>query len=74
MKRIFEDIHKYDDIIDLPHYQSACRPSMPIAERAAQFAPFAALVGYGELVKDTAEMHLKHAEEIKRDPFEEDAL
>ena len=29
-------------------------PQMPIADRAAQFAPFAALTGYGEQVKETA--------------------
>ena len=27
---------------------------MPIADRAAQFAPFAALTGYGEQIKETA--------------------
>lgn len=29
-------------------------PQMPIADRAAQFAPFAALTGYGEQIKETA--------------------
>lgn len=35
--------HKYDDIIHLPHHVSEKRVPMPIADRAAQFAPFAAL-------------------------------
>ena len=38
--------HCYDDIIDLPHHQSAVRPRMSRINRAAQFAPFAALTGY----------------------------
>lgn len=45
---------KYDDIIDLPHHVSKKHPQMPIADRAAQFAPFAALTGYGEQIKETA--------------------
>ena len=42
---------KYDDIINLPHHVSKTHPQMPIADRAAQFAPFAALTGYGEQIK-----------------------
>ena len=45
---------KYDDIINLPHHVSKKYPQMPIADRAAQFAPFAALTGYGEQIKETA--------------------
>ena len=36
----------YDDIIDLPHHVSPTRRHMSDSERAAQFAPFAALTGY----------------------------
>ena len=43
---------KYDDIINLPHHVSKKHSQMPIADRAAQFAPFAALTGYGEQIKD----------------------
>lgn len=43
----------YDDIIDLPHPVSRRHPSMPRADRAAQFAPFAALTGYDALIEET---------------------
>ena len=43
----------YSDIIDHPHYQSKTRPHMSMADRAAQFSPFAALSGYGEAVEET---------------------
>ncbi|MBR6002109.1 MAG: hypothetical protein IK045_04520 [Bacteroidales bacterium] len=33
----------YSDIIDLPHFEPQRHPRMPLSERAAQFAPFAAL-------------------------------
>ncbi len=44
---------KYEDIIDHPHHQSKTRPHMNLQNRAAQFAPFAALSGYGEAVAET---------------------
>ena len=43
----------YDDIINLPHPVSKNHPQMPMASRAAQFAPFAALTGYGEAISET---------------------
>lgn len=45
---------KYDDIIDLPHHQSLTHPQMSLRDRAAQFAPFAALTGYGDAINETA--------------------
>lgn len=54
MKNYFGDSGRYDDIIDLPHHVSPTRPRMPARDRAAQFAPFAALTGYGDAVKETA--------------------
>ena len=45
--------HKYDDIITLPHPVSQRRAGMPIADRAAQFAPFAALTGYDGVIAET---------------------
>ncbi len=44
----------YDDIIDLPCPTSERHPRMPMADRAAQFSPFAALTGYDDAVKETA--------------------
>ena len=49
---------KYEDIIDLPHHQSKKRPQMSLYNRAAQFSSFAALQGYGDMVKDTADILL----------------
>ena len=45
--------HKYDDIIKLEHHISKTHKQMSIEERSAQFAPFAALVGYEDEVKET---------------------
>ena len=47
---------KYKDIINLPHKQSNKRPHMPLLDRAAQFAPFAALTGYDDAVKEIARL------------------
>lgn len=44
----------YDDIIHLPHFVSPQHTPMSLLNRAAQFAPFAALTGYDEAVKETA--------------------
>ena len=41
------------DLVGLPHPQKLPRPRMSRKQRAAQFAPFAALVGYEELVAAT---------------------
>ena len=42
----------YDDIIDLPHPTSVRHPRMPMSDRAAQFSPFAALVGHGAAIEE----------------------
>jgi len=44
----------YDDIVGLPHRVSTSRPHMPVPDRAAQFAPFAALSGFGAAVGEAA--------------------
>ncbi|MBE6374434.1 MAG: YolD-like family protein [Lentisphaerae bacterium] len=63
----------YDDIIYLPHHVSRNHPQMPLRDRAAQFAPFAALTGYESAVGETArltserrELDPQDAEELNR--------
>lgn len=45
----------YQDIINLEHYELK-HPRMSRYNRAAQFAPFAALTGYAEKVKEVARL------------------
>ena len=52
--------HDYDDIINLPHHVSKRHPQMSMWNRAAQFAPFAALTGYEDAIKDTAQENEEH--------------
>ena len=49
-------MEKYREIIDLPHHVSKTRPQMPMSDRAAQFAPFAALTGYDSAIKETGRL------------------
>lgn len=48
--------NRYDKIINLPHHVSKTRPQMPMSDRAAQFAPFAALTGYDAAIKETGRL------------------
>lgn len=50
------DVHCYDDIIDLPHHEPTTRPRMAMENRAAQFSPFAALTGYDEATREEARL------------------
>ena len=45
---------RYGDIIDREHPRSPKHPGMPRKNRAAQFAPFAALTGYDDLIHEAA--------------------
>jgi hypothetical protein len=47
---------KYEKIINLPHHVSTKHAPMPISDRAAQFAPYAALSGYEDAVEETARL------------------
>lgn len=42
----------YDDIINLPHYEPKYHQRMASSDRAAQFAPFAALTGLDDAITD----------------------
>ena len=47
---------KYDNIINLPHHESKKHPRLSTEQRAAQFAPFAALTGYGDAISETSRL------------------
>ncbi|MCR4893578.1 MAG: hypothetical protein K5911_02455 [Eubacteriales bacterium] len=53
---------KYGSIIDMPHHVSPSRQHMSLWDRAAQFAPFAALTGYGDEITETARLTGKRIE------------
>ncbi len=55
---------RYKDIINLPPKQSSVYPHMPADRRAAQFSPFAALRGFGEMIAE--------AETVREAPPERD--
>ena len=55
-KSVSEVQQKYEDILTLPHHVSETHPPMPTADRASQFAPFAALTGYKEAIEETERM------------------
>ncbi|HAE16862.1 MAG TPA: hypothetical protein DCG51_09985 [Erysipelotrichaceae bacterium] len=47
-----DDMHRYDDMLDLPHHVSCNHPRMSEENRAAQFMPFAALTGYSDMIEE----------------------
>lgn len=63
-------MNKYEDIINLPHYEPIYHPRMSIDKRAGQFAPFAALTGYDEEIEETARLttrkHILDEESINK--------
>ena len=61
--------HRSDDIIALLHPDPDPRrhPRMPLADRAAQFAPFAALTGFDGVIDKTADQHLADQPEMYGD-------
>ena len=54
---IDRDIKDYQRIINLPRPEPQRHIRMAMHKRAAQFAPFAALTGYEEIVQATAKAH-----------------
>ncbi len=61
----------YGDIIDREHYADPNRPRMSRSNRAAQFSPFAALTGYGDLIGEAAR---QTSERIELDDSRKEAL
>lgn len=53
---------KYSDIINLPHHVSTVHSHLSREQKAAQFAPFAALTGFDDDVKETARLTDKRIE------------
>lgn len=67
------DFGRYDDIIDLPRPVSQNHPQMSIDNRAAQFAPFAALTGFENAISRTElENERRVEEEIIHENFVEE--
>jgi len=54
-----EDTSRYNDIMQLPHPTFPNHLPMPMEKRAAQFSPFAALVGHDEAIKEAANKHIE---------------
>lgn len=52
---------EYRDIIHLPHHVSKTHFPMPVMNRAAQFAPFAALTGFDKAIHETTTLHVANA-------------
>ena len=48
------EIKDYEDIITMQAPVSKKHPPMSLEDRAAQFAPFAALTGFDQMIEDTA--------------------
>ena len=64
-------MERYKKIISMPHHVSLNRRKMSEMERAAQFAPFAALVGYSNAIKEAARLTEKR---IEQDDYEIEML
>ncbi len=47
--------NKYDEIMNLPHHVSKKHKPMSMKDRAAQFAPFAALTGLDSQIEQTGD-------------------
>ena len=60
----FATAQKYADIIDHPHHVSKRHPQMSMWNRAAQFAPFAALTGYEDAIRSASPLEIKGTQEL----------
>ncbi len=55
-------MNKYDNIINLPHYELKNHKRMSSISRAAQFSPFAALTGFEDEINETGRIVEKEKE------------
>ena len=51
-----DEKNPYADILHLPHHQSKTHPQMSMLSRAAQFSPYAALVGFDGVIAETGRL------------------
>ena len=63
-----EGLDNYQDIINLSHPVSKKHPPLPMSSRAAQFSPFAAVVGHDEAIRKQMQKH----EYAVEHPYDED--
>ena len=56
MAEYYKDTKKYEKYYELQYPFDDSRPRMPLHDRAAQFAPFAALSGHEEAIEETARL------------------
>ncbi|MDO4187652.1 MAG: hypothetical protein Q4D29_01560 [Lachnospiraceae bacterium] len=66
-------MNNYDDIIEIDYekIKSKRHPQMSRLQRAAQFAPFAALTGHEEAIEETGNAHT--VDETVRETFYEES-
>lgn len=57
-----EEPSKYADILDHPRHISSRRAPMSMVDRAAQFAPFAALTGFEGVIAETGRLTQEETE------------
>ncbi len=60
--------HPYQDILTKEYQKSVTRKQMPASDRAAQFSPFSALVGYDDAISETGRLtdeRMEQSEEMK---------
>lgn len=55
-------MESYEDIINFPHFEPKYHPRMDAYSRAVQFAPFKALIGYEDDIKETSRLTDKKIE------------
>ena len=74
--RLFKDTSAYQDIMDLPRPVSKHHWPLPAADHAGQFAPFAALTGYHQLINEVAERysHKNYPDELSTKRIERKLL
>ena len=60
-----ENMKKYGDIMELSRPLSKNHPPMPLLDRAAQFAPFAAMTGHNEAIQEV----IRQSQEAERNQY-----